>query len=195
MTDYYLDIETVPLEQYMKDFDPDKQKVIDQATNKIVTIQFQPMWNNSGKTHGDLTILKEWESDEETIVKNFAKVWDSQENPSIWNFIPIGNNLMFEFSFLAPRLKQYCDIDVDLYHKPFIDIKYILIAINKGQFRKYSELIGKSHEAKNMANWYYSKQWDKITDYIKRETQGFITNYQILLHEMPELRNKLNPNV
>ena len=191
MTEYYLDIETVPLEKYMKDFDPDKQKVIDPIANKVITIQFQRV-SNSGIPSSELTILKEWESSEETIVKEFAKVWDSQENPSIWNFIPIGNNLMFEFSFLVPRLKQYCDIDVDLFHKPIKDIKHVLIGINEGRFANYSEPIGKNSEAKNMANWYYSKQWDIITDYIIRETNGFLTNYQILMKELPELRKKLD---
>lgn len=101
---------------------------------------------------------------------------------------------MFEFSFLIPRLKKYCNIDVDLYHKPFIDIKYLLIAINNGQFKNYSASIGKNSEARNMAEWYYSKQWDKIIDYIQRETTGFLKNYQILMTEMPSLREKLDPN-
>lgn len=41
MTEYYLDIETVPLEQYMDGFDPLKQKVIEPTQNKIITIQFR----------------------------------------------------------------------------------------------------------------------------------------------------------
>lgn len=198
MTDYYLDIETVPLEQHKSEFDSAiKNKAIDPSKNKIITIQFQPIWSDSGRPKGDLTILKEWESDEESIVKSFAEVMFPKDFPSEkihWAFVPIGNNLMYEFKFLIPRLKQHCRIDVDIFEKPFLDLKHTLIVMNNGKFAGYSALIGKVGEASNMTDWYYSKQHDKITDYIQREAKGFINNYQIIMREIPNIRDKLNPN-
>jgi len=195
MTYYYFDIETVPLEEHKSEFDSSiKNKTIDPSKNKIITIQFQPIWSDSGRPKGDLTILKEWESDEENIVKSFAGYMFPKDCPSEkihWAFVPIGNNLMYEFKFLIPRLRKYCGIDVDIFEKPFLDLKHTLIVMNKGKFSGYSQPIGKIGEASNMTEWYYSGQHNKIIDYIQRETNSFINNYQVIMREIPNIRGKL----
>ena len=198
MTDYYFDIETVPLEQFRAKYeDPTIKKIINPVECKIISIQYQPIWSDTGKPKGELQILKEWESNEENIIKLLVEVMFPRGIPPEkihWAFVPIGNNLMYEFKFLIPRLKQFCNIELDISEKPFFDIKHILIGINNARFIGYSELIGKGGEARNISGWYYSKEYDKIIDYIQRETKGFISNYQILMNELPILRKKLNSN-
>ena len=53
---YYLDIETTGL---------------DELHNKIITIQYMELERNTAKPTGPLKILKEWESDEKTILNKF----------------------------------------------------------------------------------------------------------------------------
>ena len=53
---YYLDIETTGL---------------DELHNKIITIQYMELERNTAKPAGPLKILKEWESDEKTILTEF----------------------------------------------------------------------------------------------------------------------------
>ena len=50
---YYLDIETTGLNPYQ---------------HKIITIQYMELERNTAKPIGPLKILKEWESDEKTIL-------------------------------------------------------------------------------------------------------------------------------
>ena len=55
---YYLDIETTGF---------------DEENDKIITIQYMALDEETGKPAGQLKILKEWESDEKTILKRFIE--------------------------------------------------------------------------------------------------------------------------
>jgi len=88
MPGYYLDIETSGL-------DPDE--------DQILTIQYQKI-SSTGNAIGPLTILPSWKYSEEDIVKEIA-TYMLDDNP--WNFIPVGNNLIFEFKFLVSKFRKY----------------------------------------------------------------------------------------
>ncbi len=88
LTEYYFDIETTG-------FDP--------LTDKIITIQFQELDRFTGEPIGVLNILKEWESSEKEILTDFLP----NLTKYAWDFIMIGNNLLFEFSFLTYRAKKH----------------------------------------------------------------------------------------
>lgn len=87
MGNYYFDIETTGL---------------DAKTNKIITIQFQELHRNTGEAIGELTILKEWESSEREILKEFIRKSGIEEDYP-FTFIPTGYNLGFEHNFLKER--------------------------------------------------------------------------------------------
>ena len=77
----YLDIETTGL---------------DPLQSKIITIQYMQLERNTAMPVGPLKILKEWESDEKTILTKFISDFVPENQ---WAFIPIGFNLQFEHSF------------------------------------------------------------------------------------------------
>lgn len=184
MANYYFDIETAPLGAYKHVPDAGFNPI----TAKIISIQYQKLWQETGEPIEELKILKEWDDDssEELIIKEFAKIFFSDY---VWDFVPIGNNLAFDFRFLKAKFNQYLgERTRRLGHRPFVDVKHTLIIINNGQFRGYDALLGKSHEAKNIPDWYYSKQFDRIEDYIQREAKSFIDTYQILLKLLPTLK-------
>lgn len=76
------------------------------SKSKIFSIQYQEL----DSAAGDLVILKEWEpgSSERSIVKQFKEVFIDN---GIWQFIPVGNNLVFVCRFMKHKLKEYCDLD------------------------------------------------------------------------------------
>ncbi len=84
---YYLDIETTGLNPYQQ---------------KIITIQYMELERNTAKPTGPLKILKEWESDEKTILTEFISNSGINDDYK-FNFIPVGFNLEFEHSFLIGR--------------------------------------------------------------------------------------------
>ena len=108
---YYFDIETTGL---------------DPATSKIITIQFQEL-DFEGKPVGSLTILKEWESSEADILKQFYEKLNYSNN--VWDFVPCGYNLKFEHDFLLKRGKLY-NLYFNLLDRPIIDLHPIGIMMN-----------------------------------------------------------------
>lgn len=195
MPRFYLDIETAPLE-WSPQNPNDTSTIADPDKNKIITIQFQKLAFDTGKPIGELQILKEWESSEEEIVNtflhnNFLPVDEVHEKPNIWYFVPVGNNLDFEWQHLTPKFEKYCGIKFNPYLKPTIDIKSILITINGGAFTGSHHLVGKSGKAKDMAMWYHTEDYSSILDYIVEETEMFLDGYQTICQELPLLKKTL----
>ena len=88
MANYYLDIETTGL---------------DTIQNKIITIQYMELERNTAKPTGPLKILKEWESDEKTILNKFISDSGIAEDYK-FTFIPVGFNLQFEHGFFLAEM-------------------------------------------------------------------------------------------
>ena len=90
MTSYYLDIETTGL---------------DEVKDKIITIQWAELERNTGKLIGDIHILKEWESDEKTMLDQFMQQTNIVSSYD-FDFIPVGYNLKFEHKFILEIVLQ-----------------------------------------------------------------------------------------
>lgn len=179
-TEYYFDLETTG-------FDP--------LSDKIITIQFQELDRNTGEPKGDLTILKEWESSEKEILTDFLP----NLTKFAWDFIMIGNNLLFEFSFLTYRAKKYGLHDFDIRHwgnRVWLDLKHVLVMINSradNPFRGYPTLFRKTGNisGRDIPELYNNEHWPVIVKYIQDEAEDFITSFKTLKREMPSLLEKL----
>jgi len=181
--EYYFDIETIPFEQYRGD----ERAGTDPLKAKVISVQYQHLDGRTGQPLSELKILKEWDpgSSEKGIIEEFKKVY---VDGGIWNFIPIGNNLLFECRFMKYKLKQYCDIDgLKLGQRPMIDLKHTLVIANNGSFKGYDKLLGKSNLASNMTQWYYDRNWQLIEQYIRQEALDFVKVYSRLKSELPKI--------
>ncbi len=173
MGNFYLDIETTGL-------DPNK--------DQIITIQYQELDRSTGQAKGELKILKAWETSEKEILQKFiaeSNILDSYP----FTFIPVGYNLGFEHNFLKRRTEINGLHPVDILNKPFIDLRFIGIIMNKGEFKGsgLDKITGKASSGVNIPIWYNNKEYDKIISYIKNETEEFIKFNVWLYQKLPNL--------
>jgi len=180
MAEYYFDTETTGL-------CPQR--------DKIITIQWQRVDGFTGEPIGELQILKEWESTEKEILREFLPNLMC-ERP--FDFIIAGTNLMFDFTFLSNKLEKYGLAKLDLfywYERVTLDIKPILVMINKGNFIGYNRVLDKDGSLEKLSKlipqFYKEKRYPKIIQYIKDETEVFLKAYQIFKREMPLLTKHL----
>ncbi|MFC1928631.1 hypothetical protein ACFLXK_03375 [Chloroflexota bacterium] len=181
MADYYFDMET-----YTQTINPDFKN------DKILTIQFQQIDCRTGEIKGKLEIFKEWESSEEKILRKFYSIFNPlpSEPKGKWIFMPIGNNLSFDFTSLLYRWRKIgLEVpETSLFsNKPYIDIQPILIMFNKGVFKgaNLEKFAGKQHSGTMVSQWYDQKDYPSIQKYIEDEAEGFISLYQYLIDRLP----------
>ena len=173
----YLDIETTGL---------------DPLQSKIITIQYIQLERNTAMPVGPLKILKEWESDEKTILKKFIS--DSGVADKYpFAFIPVGFNLQFEHDFIWQRCMSNALQPVDILDRPFLDLKTVGVIMNRGEFKGagLDKLTNKPQSGKNIPRLYDEKNYGEIESYIKIETESFCEWLAKLYVKLPKLRDEL----
>ena len=170
---YYLDIETTGL---------------DPLQNKIITIQYMELERNTAKPIAPLKILKEWESDEKTILKKFISDSGIADGYK-FSFIPIGFNLQFEHSFFWQRCISNGLKPIDVLGRPFLDLKTVAVIMNRGEFKGASlhNITNKPHGGGNIPQLYGEKKYAEIESYIKKEAEEFSSFCFKLYKELPLL--------
>lgn len=184
MPPYYFDIETTGL---------------DPVNDHIITMQFQKIGLASAKPEGPLTILKSW-TDKKGEAGLIEKIlpFVMSENP--FGFVPVGNNLNFEYKFLTEKINQYENLDLDIgyfHNRPSIDLKPVMVLLNGGRFKGYHLILNKAGTGSSVPQWYENREYDKIIDYVLDETRSFTKFYNKIYHLMfnGDLKNNvLNHN-
>jgi len=125
---YYFDIETTGIEP---------------GINMVVAIQYAQL-TDGFEPVTDLKVLGVWEFEsEKKLIKEFLEYSKFFEEPFI--FIPVGVNIVFDLAFIYTRAKLYKLVSKPfkdiLRQKPFIDLKPMLVIINKGRFGEYTKFV------------------------------------------------------
>ena len=172
----YLDIETTGL---------------DPLHHKIITIQYMELERNTAKPVGPLKILKEWESDEKTILTKFISE-SGMTDKYTFTFVPVGFNLEFEHKFFWHRCIANGIKPVDILNRPFLDLKTVGVIMNKGEFKGASlhNITNKPHGGGNIPELYAEGKYEEIESYIKNEADEFCKFCTRLYVEMPQLLEK-----
>ena len=173
----YLDIETTGL---------------DPLQSKIITIQYVELERNTAKPVGPLNILKEWESDEKTILKKFIS--DSGvANKYPFAFIPVGFNLPFEHKFFWQRCISNGLKPISILGRPFLDLITVGVLLNGGKFKGagLDNLTNKPNDGSVIPVYYRKKNYGEIEKYIKIETESFCEWLAKLYVKLPKLRDEL----
>jgi DNA polymerase elongation subunit (family B) len=178
VSDYYFDIET-----YSRTPHPDFHN------DEIIAITYQQIDSRTGEAKGSLNILKSWESSEKEILQRFYPVFNSEKK---WDFVPIGCNLSFDFTSLICRWRR-SGIEINARNlfaeHPYIDVQPILIAFNRGSIRgaTLEKFSGKRHPGAKVKEWYESKSYEAIQDYIQDEADKFLKLYRFLVQRLPDV--------
>ena len=172
---YYLDIETTG-------FYPEKN-------DKIITIQYMALDEKTGKPVSPLKILKEWESDEKTILKRFIDDFRPKDR---WAFVPVGYGLGFENKFFWQRCISNGLEPISILGRPFLDLMTVGVLLNRGSFKgaALDDLTSKPHDGSVIPGYYREKKYAEIERYIKEETDGFTTFCSRIYEELPNLLEK-----
>ena len=173
----YLDIETTGL---------------DPLHHKIITIQYMELERNTAKPVGPLKILKEWESDEKTILTKFISE-SGMTDKYTFTFVPVGFNLEFEHKFFWHRCISNGLKPVDILNRPFLDLKTVGVIMNRGEFKGASlhNLTNKPHGGGDIPRLYAEKKYAEIESYIKKEAEEFCNWCSALYVKLPKLRDDL----
>ncbi|KKN69358.1 hypothetical protein LCGC14_0442180 [marine sediment metagenome] len=176
MANYYLDIETQGL---------------DPEADQIITIQFQKLDWDTGEPVGDLTILKAWDSSEKEILEKFQIILGESQ----WDFVAHGYCLGFEDKFLRER-SIACGLEkpIRLFDRPTVDLHSVGILMNGGSFKGsgLDKITGKKNNGLACLTFYNLKKYDKVTNYIKQETEEYLEFYSWLRQRMPKLMTEFH---
>lgn len=167
----YLDIETTGL-------NPNR--------DEIITVQYQKIALDTGSPEEPLKILKQW-NDPEGEKGIVGKILPLLTSTNPFQFVPVGNNLNFEFSFIAAKIQKYFGIDINplyFHSRPHIDLKPVMILLNGGRFKGYHQILNKAGSGASVPKWYNSKEYDKIIDYVVDEADAFTSFYNKVHHLM-----------
>lgn len=172
MSFYYLDCETTGL-------DPER--------DELLTVQLQKFPDYHNHESGLLEIYTLWDHDmsEKSLLERVIPYFKS----SPFKFIPVGNNLLFDFKFLSSKIKKYFGWDVSpeyFLSRPHLDLKHTLVMINKGRFRGYQQIMRKPKGGAMTQRWFIDQQYGKILDYIVDEADSFMKTYSRLVHTLPK---------
>ena len=168
MAEYYFDIET---------YSPGEKPNPD--NDKIITIQFQRIDLRTGKSIGELRILREWDSSEKYIVTEFYNTF-FRDGLHIFDFVAVGFGLNFEWEFLISKFEKYFGKKISSrelhYSRPHVDIKPIIVLLNNGSFKeaKLDKFTKKQSDGKVIKQMYENREWENIDNYIKKEAEAFL---------------------
>lgn len=164
---FYFDIETTGLTP---------------ENSELLTIQFQEI-NQEGYSIAPLIIHKSWETSEKDIVEKIYHTLFSGKDK--WKFIPVGFNLIFDFTFLFGKFKKYNlpipNLSDYLYEKPIWDMKYMVVMLNNMNFigAKLNNFCNKAGDGRDVLEYHKNNEFDKIEEYIQQETKSFLELFRI----------------
>ncbi len=157
----------------------------DPAVDKLMTIQYQKIDLTTGEPLGELTILKEWESSEQSIITTFCNEFFKPGIP-VTHFIPVGMSLDYEYEMIITKCKKYnlpAITSHQLYfQRPRFDLRPIVVLLNDGRFAgaRLDLFSSKKYDGSHMKKWYENKDFKKIEHFIREETEAVLKLLQYL---------------
>lgn len=150
--------------------------------DRIVTIQWQPL-DDAFRPVGRFTVLTEWEWGEKQIVR---EALDRGVLETGWDFVPVGNRLRFDMTFLMERsaklgLHEWSAPEVRRFWftKPMLDLDTLLVLMNAGRFdgSALSRFAAKESGA-IVPRLHREGKGPEILDYVTREKDETLRLFQ-----------------
>jgi hypothetical protein len=157
----------------------------DPADDALITIQYQKIDLATGEPLEKLTILKEWESSEKSILTTFYNQFFNPE-VRVTHFIPVGIHLDYAYEMIIAKCKKYNLPPVTshqlYYERPRLDLGPVLILLNDGRFAgaRLDTFSSKKSDAGRINTWYEKKEFKPIEHALRDEAETFLKLYQYL---------------
>jgi hypothetical protein len=157
----------------------------DPATDTLITIQYQKIDLATGEPLEKLTILKEWESSEKSIVTTFYNQFFNPE-VRVTHFIPVGINLDYAYEMIIAKCKKYNLPPVTshqlYYERPRLDLEPVLVLLNDGRFTgaRLDTFSSKKSDSGRINKWYEKKEFKPIEHTLRDEGESFLKLFQYL---------------
>ena len=157
----------------------------DPADDTLITIQYQKIDLATGEPLEKLTILKEWESSEKSIVTAF---YNQFFNPKVrvTHFIPVGINLDYAYEMIIAKCKKYnlplLSSHQLYYQRPRLDLGPVLVLLNDGRFAgaRLDTFSSKKSDVGRINKWYEKKEFKPIEHTLRDEAESFLKLFQYL---------------
>lgn len=157
----------------------------DPAVDTLITIQYQKIDLATGEPLEKLTILKEWESSEKSIVTTFYNQFFRPE-VRVTHFIPVGIHLDYAYEMIIAKCKKYhlpLLSSYQLYYdRPRLDLGPVLVLLNDGRFAgaRLDTFSSKKSDAGRINTWYEKKEFRPIEHTLHTEAEAFLKLFQYL---------------
>ncbi len=123
---------------------------------------------------GPFQVLAEWEWGEKQVLQT---ILDKGVLDADWDFVPVGNRLRFDLTFLIERATKWKLIQWDpprlkyyWYTKPLLDLQPILVLMNRGQFAGSSlQAFSDKESGRAVPGLYRQGRFNEIIEYVTKE--------------------------
>ena len=141
---------------------------------------------------GRFQILAEWEWGEKQVVQT---VLEKGLLEPTWDFVPVGNRLRFDLTFLIERAAKWKLIDWDMatlkyfwFTKPVLDLHPVLVLMNRGRFAGSSlHAFSEKESGARVPALYRRGANQEIIDYCTKEQEEALK----LLREARDILSRL----
>ncbi len=172
----------------------------DPAQDRIVTVQYQPLTDDLEPT-GPFQIIAEWEWGEKQVLQI---VLDKGVLEPTWDFVPVGNRLRFDLTFLVERATKWKLIEWDLarlkyywFTKPYIDLGPVLVLLNRGMFAGASlHAFADKESGARVPRMHRQGQYAEIIEYVARERDAaldLLRECRQVLGDLGDRRRRVPP--
>lgn len=148
----------------------------DPQQDRIVTVQFRQL-DDDLRPVGPLQIVAEWEWGEKQVIQMILQKGVLQPN---WDFVPVGNRLRFDLTFLIERATKWGLINWDTgalkyywFTKPLLDLQPVLILMNRGRFAGSSlHAFSEKEPGGKVPALYHKGAYADIVAYVTKEQEA-----------------------
>ncbi len=169
----------------------------DPQQDRIVTVQFQQLGDDLEPV-GNFQIMAEWEWGEKQIIQMILEKGILQ---ATWDFVPVGNRLRFDLTFLIERATKWDLVRWDMatlkyfwFTKPVLDLQPVLVLMNRGQFGGSSLHVFADKDAGvKVPALYRQGKHREIIEYITREHEaalGLLRDAKKVLGDFGDARRR-----
>ena len=126
---------------------------------------------------GPFQVVAEWEWGEKQVLQ--LVLAKGLLEPT-WDFVPVGNRLRFDLTFVLERAMKWKLVDWDAprlkyfwYTKPLLDLQPVLVLMNHGQFQGSSlEAFADKGKGSEVPLLYRQGRFPEILAYVTREKEA-----------------------